>query len=401
MRLKEPLPMSVDDSAVTLPNDRKLRLVAAVFALILLVVVIVGVATRAMNNAKLREWTDARAIPTVMTVNPSSIADSSVLRLPGRIEAYSRAPIYARVSGYLKAWYADIGAQVKTGQLLATIETPDLDQQLAQAKGDLASAQANASLAESTHKRWSAMLSTDAVSKQEAEEKAGDLASKQALVNAARANVDRLEALASFKRIVAPFDGVVTSRSTDIGALINAGSNSGPELFTVSSTNRLRVYVSVPQMYAPGVRPGVRASITVPERPGVKFDATVESTSNAVNRESGALLVQLSMDNSKGELLPGSYADVELDVGKQVNAVTIPSSALIFDANGLHVAAVDADNRVVMKPVQIALDQGKTVMIASGLSVSDRVIDSPPDALAQGDRVQVNAASQDDQHARS
>lgn len=392
--------MSADNTAVTLPNDRKLRLVAAVLGVLLVVVVVIGIATRAMSNVRLREWTDARAIPTVTTIAPGTIADSSVLKLPGRIEAYSRAPIYARVSGYLKAWSVDIGAHVKAGQVLATVETPDLDQQLAQAKGDLASAQANASLAESTHKRWSSMLATDAVSRQEAEEKAGDLASKQALVNAARANVERLEALSNFKRIVAPFDGIVTSRSTDVGALINAGSSSGPELFTVSSTDHLRVYVSVPQMYAPGVQPGVHASLTVPERPGAKFDATVESTSNAVNSESGTLLAQLSVDNSKGQLLPGSYADVELDVGKQVNAVTVPASALIFDANGLHVATVDANDHVVMKPVRIALDQGKTVMIASGLSANDRVIDSPPDALAQGDRVQLSVARTDNGDAR-
>jgi RND family efflux transporter MFP subunit len=371
------------------PSSRALRIAATVGVVVVVVVVAIGITTRAMGKAKQRQWTDDRAVPTVTVIQPSALSADSILKLPGRIEAYSRAPIYARVSGYLKSFDVDIGTRVHAGQLLGTIETPDLDQQFAQAKADLANAKANASLAGSTYKRWKSMLDSDSVSRQETDEKQGDLASKQAMVNAAQANVDRLAALEGFKRIVAPFDGVITTRTTDIGALIAAGSNSGPDLFTVSDTHKLRVYVSVPQIYSPAIKEKMVAQVSVPERPGQNFLATVESTSKAVNSDSGALLVQLSLDNDQSELLPGGYAEVQINVGKRATTVSVPSSALIFDSNGLHVATVGEDNRVVMKPIKIALDQGKTVQVSTGLVAADRVVDSPPDALAQGDQVRI------------
>ncbi len=377
------------------PSAHALRIAATVGVALVVVVVAIGITTRAMGKSRQRQWTDDRAVPTVTIIQPSALSADSILKLPGRIEAYSRAPIYARVSGYLKSYAVDIGTYVHAGQLLGTIETPDLDQQFAQAKADLANAKANASLAGTTYKRWKSMLDSDSVSRQETDEKQGDLASKQAMVNAAQANVDRLAALEGFKRIVAPFDGVITTRTTDVGALIAAGSNSGPDLFTVSDTHKLRVYVSVPQIYSPAIKEKMIAQLSVPEKPGQNFQATVESTSKAVNSDSGALLVQLSLDNDQSELLPGGYAEVQINIGNRAATVSVPSSALIFDSTGLHVATVGEDNRVVMKPIRIALDQGKTVQVSTGLAANDRVVDSPPDALSQGDQVRIAAPPAD------
>jgi RND family efflux transporter MFP subunit len=293
------------------------------------------------------------------------------------------------VPGYLKSWKHDIGARVKAGDLLAEIETPDLDQELLQAKADLASAQASASLAETTAARWNAMLGSDSVSKQEVDEKTGDYATKKALVNAAQANVNRLVATKAFTRIVAPFDGVVTARSTDVGALINAGSGGGPELFVVSDTAKLRVYVSVPQQYVPSVPPGTRATMTVPEHPDQTYAATVESSAQAVNAASGTTLMQLLVDNAHGDLMPGGYASLKLNLAGRGDGLTIPASALIFGAGGLTVATVDANGRVDIKPVTVQRDLGQRIEIASGLAVSDRVIDNPPDDIENGNRVNV------------
>jgi RND family efflux transporter MFP subunit len=318
----------------------------------------------------------------------------STLDLPGRFEAYARAPIYARVSGYLKSWKVDIGAQVKTGQLLGEIETPDLDQQLLQARADLASAQANVELASTTARRWQAMLKTDSVSRQEVDDKTGDFASKEALFKAAQANVDRLVATKGFARIVAPFDGTVTARETDTGALINAGGGSGPALFEVSDTRKLRLYVNVPQNYVASVKPGTKADIRVPEHAGKTYTATVESTSRSVDVASGTTLIQLAVDNANGELLPGGFANVSLHLPGNVATLSIPASALIFDQAGLRVATVGADNKALLKPVTIARDLGKTIELGSGITAADRVIESPPDGIAAGDLVHVVEASQ-------
>jgi len=370
-------------------SPRTLAVGGSILAMIAAAIVIAGIATRSSDAARLKERAEAQALPTVVVIAPGSGGSGATLDLPGRLEAYSRAPIYARVSGYLKSWKADIGAPVKAGQLLAEIETPDLDQQLLQAKADLASAQVAEAQAASTHKRWQALLAKDSVSRQEADEKASDYATKQSLVHSAQANVDRMLALKSFTRIVAPFDGVVTSRSTDVGALINAGGGTGPELFTVSDTRKLRVYVSVPQNYAVIVKRGTRATMTVPERRGKTYSAVVETTSQAVNAASGSMLIQLAVDNSHGELLPGGFANVSLELPRDAAALTIPPSALIFDKNGLRVATVLPDSRVKLKPVTIARDFGNVIEIASGLVPGDRVIESPPDGIGEGDRVHV------------
>ena len=376
---------------LTAPNvsRKKLRVAGIIAALVVAGVVVIGLVTRASGEAQLKDWTNDQAIPTVALVTPDGDGKGGTLDLPGRLEAYSRAPLYARVSGYLKSWTADIGTPVKAGQLLAEIETPDLDQQLLQAKADLASAQANAALASTTAKRWQAMQGTDSVSKQEVDEKTGDFNTKQALVKAAQANVDRVQAQKGFTRIVAPFDGVVTARDTDIGALINVGGAVGQELFVVSDTKKLRVYVNVPQNYVPSIPAGTKASITVPEHPNKTYTATVESSSQSVNIASGSTLMQLGVDNANGELLPGGFANVSLDLPRNVTSLSIPASALMFNKSGLHVATVGADNKVVLKDVKIGRDLGKTIELSSGLDASDRVIDSPPDGVADGDLVRI------------
>ncbi len=380
--------MSPDPSTPRI-SRRRLRIAGIVLGLIAAAVAVAGIATRAADKSRLNERAEAASVPTVAVIAPGSSGDAGALELPGRLEAISRAAIYARVSGYLKSWKADIGTPVKAGELLAEIETPDLDQQLLQAKANLASAQANAALAGTTARRWQSMLGSDSVSKQEAEEKAGDFATKQSMVNAAQADVDRVLALKGFTRIVAPFDGVVTARNTDVGALINAGGGSGPQLFEVSDTRRLRVYVSVPQSYASIVKVGAKANLTVPEHPGKVYGATVESSSRAVNVASGAMLIQLAVDNAASELLPGGFANVSLQLPRSVGGVSIPPSALMFGKAGLRVATVGADDKVVLKTVTISRDLGKVIELASGITAADRVIESPPDGIADGDPVRV------------
>jgi RND family efflux transporter MFP subunit len=386
--------MSPDQAAPSNPAPRPRNLRWAALAIVVIAVVIVGfgIATRTSNAAKLSDRANEQSVPTVTLIKPGTANANGTLDLPGRLEAYSRAPIYARVSGYLKSWKYDIGAPVKSGALLAEIDSPDLDQQLIQARADLASAKANAALAATTAKRWQTLLAGDSVSRQEAEEKAGDLASKQALVNASQANVDRYVAMKQFTRIVAPFDGTVTSRSTDVGALINAGGGTGPELFTISDTKKLRVYVNVPQNYVGLVKRGAKATLSVPEHRGKTYEATIESASGAVNAASGSMLLQLAVDNTAGELLPGGYASVSLALPPEASALNIPPGALMFDKNGLRVATVDANNKVLLKPVTIARDLGKVIELAGGLAPDDRVIESPPDSIANGDTVRIASA---------
>lgn len=363
---------------------RGLRAVGILIAILLILIVAVGLIQRARSGAELEARTTANAVPTVTVTQPQPLGEAAGLRLPARLEAYSQAPIRARASGYLKSWKADIGTRVKAGQVLAEIETPDLDQELAQARADLAKADADAELARSTAERWRSLLGTDAVSRQEVDEKIGDHRAKEAARKAARANVERLTAMQGFQRIVAPFDGIVTSRSTDVGALINAGGGVGPELFTVADIHKLRVYVQVPQNYMPSIKVGQTAKLKVPEYPDRSFPARIESIAGAITASTGASLIQLAVNNARGELLPGGYAEVSISLPGTNEGTSIPASSLIFDGSGMHVALLDADNKVRMKPVTISRDLGKTVEVI-GLSGSDRVIDSPSDSLGEGD----------------
>lgn len=336
----------------------------------------------------MRDVTEAQSIPTVALVTPAHVEGDGGLELPGRLQAYISAPIYARVPGYLKSWTHDIGSHVKAGEILAEIDTPDLDQQLRQARADLNVAEANARLAQISADRWQSLAGTDAVAKQDVDTRTFTLNANLAQVKSARANVDRLVAEEDFKRLVAPFDGIVTARETDIGALINVGAAGGAQLFVVSATNKLRVYVNVPQTYVPSVPPGTRATITVPEHPDKNYSGTVEASAQAVDPLSGTTLMQLIVDNGSGELMPGDYAAIHLQIAS-ANRLSVPSSALIFDARGLSVATVDYRDRVVVKPVSIARDLGTVVELAAGLTPNDRVIENPPDGVSNNTLVNV------------
>jgi RND family efflux transporter MFP subunit len=351
-----------------------------------------GLATRHSQAEALQSAAADNAVRSVSLVAWKD-APNAPLALPARIEAWSRAPIYARVSGYVGRWNVDIGAPVKSGQVLAQIETPDLDQDLRQAQAQLAVARTALGLAESTARRWQSLVAQNAVSKQEADEKQNDFVAKQANVQALTANVERQQALKRYTRLVAPFDGVVTARNIDVGALVNsgAGGTSGSELFVVSDLRKLRVYVQVPQRQVALIHPGSSAVLDVPERPGRDYKATVQSLARAINAGTGTMLVQLAVDNPSGELLPGAYANVRFDLPAARDAVLVPPGALILGKNGTRVATVDAANRVHIRQVTIARDLGNAIQL-DGVTRADRIIDSPPDGIGDGDQVRVAKA---------
>jgi RND family efflux transporter MFP subunit len=378
--------MSGPDSS-SRPVAHRMRLFGLAFVLAAIGLVGFGLVSRAAQDSRLRELAAGQAVPTVTVVVPSAVANPGVLRLPGRLEAYVRAPIYARVPGYLKSWHYDIGSRVKAGDVLGEIDAPDLDQQLIQARAGLSVAQANAKLAQISAERWQSLAGTDAVAKEDVDQRTFTWNADIAQVQAAQANVDRLVAEEGFKRLISPFNGIVTARDTDIGALINVGAAGGAELFVVSETSKLRVYVNVPQNYVPEVPPGTAVSITVPEHSGKIYSGTVEASAQAVNPSSGTTLMQLIVDNSAGELMPGAFASMQLQLATASQALRIPSSALIFDSKGLSVATVRTDGRVLLKPVSIERDRGAVVDLSSGLAPRDLVIENPPDGIADGANV--------------
>jgi RND family efflux transporter MFP subunit len=378
------------DSNLAAPGvSRRGLYIAAISALIVAgVVVIFGITTRKVADAKLQEWTEKQAVPVVATAPPDTRGKKTIFSLPGRLEAYVQAQMYARVTGYVKRWDADIGTPVKAGQLLAEIDAPDLDQQIMQAEANLASAKANSVLADATLKRGQSLITTYAISQQDLDQRAADASNKQGLVRAAQANLDRLRVLEQYKRVVAPFDGLVTTRTTDIGALINAGGG-GPPLFVVSETSKLRVYVNVPQNYVPSIPVGTKAQIAVPEYPGRAFPATVEASAQSVDAASNTTRMQLVVDNSRSELMTGDFTNVTFELAHPEVAINVPASALIFDQSGLHVAIVGRDGRIVLREVTISRDLGNEVEIGSGITADDRVVINPPDGIATGDKVRV------------
>jgi RND family efflux transporter MFP subunit len=380
-------PNSPDVLRFTPPRHLKLigLIVLAVAALVVVVRLFSGV--RADEGVRAR--TLAQTEPTVSLVVAKADTAPSTLTLPAQLQAFDSAGIHSRVSGYLKDWKVDIGATVKQGQLLAEVDTPDLDQQLIQARADLATAKANEALSETTAARWKNLLAKDAVSQQEYDEKAGDLAAKISVVNASAANVGRLVATSAFKRIVAPFDGVVTTRSTDIGQLISAGNPAEAPLFTVAQVDTLRVYVQVPQSYVAQIHRGMTARLIAPERPSEIFIATVTTDAQAISAQTGTLLVQMQIDNKAHKLKAGGYVQASLDLPSSAKVARIPATALINDQHGVHVATLGPDGKVVMKPVTVARDLGQTLDIAAGVVPGERVIDSPPDDLNAGDAVHV------------
>lgn len=371
---------------------RGLKLAGLVALLVALGVVALGLLSRWHNRSELNDWTAVNSVPTVTVFHPVAESSARTLVLPGTLQAWYAAPIYARVPGYLEKWYQDIGARVKAGELLAVIQTPDLDQELAQAKADLVSAEAGQHLAQVTAARWAALLAKDAVSHQESDEKAGELATSTAAVNAAKAKVAQLEAEESFKRIIAPFAGIVTARRTDIGDLINAGAGgSSTELFQVSEVDKLRLYVSVPQSYSARIRAGAAAHLTVPEYPNRVFTAQPDTSAGAVSDSSGTELVELSVNNADGALQPGDYAQVSFTLPAGVSSqVRIPESAILFRSAGSEVGVIGPDGRhVELRQITIGTDNGAWVEVVSGLSPNDRVIDNPSDSLAEHEQVRV------------
>jgi RND family efflux transporter MFP subunit len=378
---------------VRTPNRRWLVLVGIVGLVAAGAIAAVGLYSRARSNQNLAQWTNAQAVPTVSLAKLAHGDAEQSLILPGNIQPYYKAAIYARVNGYLKSWNKDIGAQVKAGEVLASIEAPELDQQLSQAKATLASAKANYDIAVVTSNRYGILVKKQAIAQQMADQAAADAAAKKAVMDANEANVDQLEAMQSFKQIVAPFDGVVTLRNTDVGALINAGSAAGQELFEVSDLHRVRIYVQVPQAFTADLRPGLKATFQMPQYPGQKFDATLITTSNAMAATSRSMLVELQTDNPDGKLVGGTYARVDFQLPSDPNLVRIPATALMPVNRGVQVAVLGDDNKVVLKSVQLGRDFGDSVEVTAGLAPQDRVIDSPAETLQNGDVVQLAAAT--------
>src|SRR6201993_4887521 len=370
-------------------SRRKLGTMGVLAGIALVVIVITGIRAREQSDEKLKEWTDDQAVPTVAVTQPDAKITNPTIELPGRLEAYYRAPIFARVQGYLKSWSADIGARVKAGQVIAEIEAPDLDQQLMQAKADLASAEASAKLSAATLARRKTLIASNFVSMQEIDERTAALSNKDGTVKADQANVERLEALSAYKKITAPFDGIVTARDTDVGALINAGGGSGPAMFVISDISRLRVYVNVPQNYVPQIKIGAKAQLTAPEYANRTFQATVEASAQSVDVASGTTRMQLGLDHNHGQVMPGGYANVPLGLQLDGVPLSIPASALIFNQNGLRVATVGPDDKVLFKTVTIARDLGRDIERGSGLSPDDLITGAPPDGIADGDQVRV------------
>ena len=371
--------------------DRKIRR----YALILLVVAIAlgvwGEVSRVLARSALGKETAESAIPTVTTVAAERSALGEELVLPGAVQAFVEAPIYARTSGYLRSWNTDIGTAVTKGQLLAEIESPEVDQQLSQAQADLATARANEALANSTNARWQTLLATESVSKQDAEEKSGDSAAKKAAADSAAANVGRLHDLESFKRVVAPFSGVITARNTDIGALINAGQSAGSELFRIADTRKLRIYVRVPETFAAVTRPGLEAELRFAEQANRTFAAKTVRTSNALDPILRTLQVELELDNAKGEIFPGAYAEVHFKLPASAETLRLPANTVLFRAAGLQVATLDGDQRVKLKNIVQGRDFGNTIEVLSGLEPNDTVVLNPPDSIANGVQVRIAA----------
>jgi RND family efflux transporter MFP subunit len=346
-----------------------------------------GINERANALAVVTKETRDAAVPVVSVIHAAEGEAAQEITLPGTVQPFTDAPIYARTTGYLRKWYADIGAHVKAGQLLADIDTPEVDRQLDQARADLATAEANAKLARTTAERYRELIKTDSVSRQDLDNANGALEARETAIASARANVNRLEQLHAFARIEAPFDGVITTRNVDVGALITSGSGAR-ELFHVAAVDRLRVFVNVPQVYSRAARPGLHASLTLAEFPGRSFDGVLARTSEAIDVASRTLLTEIDVDNRTGELLSGSYVQVHLKLAASESTTKLPVNALIFGADGLRVAKV-VDGKALLAPITIGRDYGDSVEVLSGLSTADAVIVNPPDSLESGVAVRV------------
>jgi RND family efflux transporter MFP subunit len=383
---------STGRSEVPVGQNRAPRWWIAIVALVIMVVLFLsGLLPRVRARATLAKETQEMAVPTVSVVQPKRSSPSRDLVLPANVQAFADAPIYARTNGYLKRWYVDIGGHVKAGQLLAEIDTPEINQQLRQARADLGTAEANLNLSRITTDRYAGLLKTDSVSKQDADNAAGDFAAKGATVQSAQANVRRLEELQSFEKIYAPFDGVITARNTDVGALINSGSSTGlrSELFHISQPDKLRVYVNVPQAYSQAAKPGMTADLILAEFPGRPFQGKLVRTAEAIDPASRTLLVEIAVNNPTGTLFSGSYAEVHLKLPTPAYSLLLPVNTLLFRAEGLRVATVEDGQKVELKPITIGHDFGSEVEVVSGLTGSENVIVNPPDSVVSGQTVRI------------
>lgn len=362
--------------------------IPAAGAMAIALVIIFGIRSRVNAEAKVATATREAAIPVVRVVHPAVDDGAKEIALPGNTAAYIDAPIYARTNGYLKRWYVDIGGRVKKGQLLAEIETPEVDQQLQQARSDLETAQANYNIAKITASRWEFLVSTGSVSQQETDQAKSDLAAKKAAADASASNVRRLEELQSFEKIYAPFDGYITARNVDVGNLIDAGANAPKELFHLAAINKLRVYVAIPEAYSQAASDGATANLTLDEYPNRVFKGKIVRNANAFDAMSRTLLTEVDVDNPQGELRPGAYVFVHFKLPDSTKAVTVPSDALLFRKEGLQVGVV-RDGKVELVPVKIGHDYGNKVEIVAGLQNSDAVILSPQDSLTSGTQVKI------------
>lgn len=365
-------------------------LILVVALVIVAAIVVAGVVPRLRAKAEVRTETDNLAVPTVNVIHPKRGSPQQEIVLPGNIQAFIDAPIYARTNGYLQSWYFDIGARVRKGQLLAVIDTPEVDQQLQQARADLNTAQANLRLSEITNNRYEGLKNTDSVAQQDVDNAHGDYAAKKATVDSAAYNVRRLEDLQSFTKVYAPFDGVITARNTDIGQLIDSGSASpAKELFHVAATRTLRVFINVPQQYSVAAKPGLSADLTLAQFPGRKFQGKLVRTANAIDLASRTLLVEVDVDNTTGELLPGAFTEVHLKIPADIPTFILPVNTLIFRAQGLQVAAVENNNTAKLLSIALGRDFGAEVEVVSGLTGQESIIASPPDSIIDGEQVRM------------
>jgi RND family efflux transporter MFP subunit len=367
-------------------------LAVAVVVVLLLAAIVYGLLSRASDERHLEKVTAVSAIPTVSVTHPVVLGMSSEIALPGNTQAYNDTPIYARTNGYLKQWFVDIGQHVKQGELMAIIETPEVDEQLQVAQADLKSAQADLALANTTSERYQNLLKSDSVSKQETDVAVSGAAAKRAAVDAAEANVRRLQQLQSFERVYAPFNGIVTVRNTDIGALIDSGSatnnSTAKELFRIAAIGKLRVYVAVPETYAPAIHDGGTATLTLDEYPDQVFNGTIVRNSSAIDQSSRTLNVEVDVDNPDGKLLPGAYVFVHFKIPQQVRRLSVPADALLFRAQGLQVGIV-RDGHVHLQHITIGKDNGSTLEVATGLTADDAIVLAPSDSLTDGQQVNV------------
>jgi RND family efflux transporter MFP subunit len=370
-------------------SDKKIRRYAWIALIVAIALGVWGEISRVLARSELVKQNTDAAIPTVTTTTAEASSAGEELVLPGAVQAFMEAPIYARTNGYLKSWNTDIGTQVTKGQLLAQIESPEVDQQLSQSQADLATARANENLSKSTNVRWQGLLATQSVSKQDADEKAGDEAAKTAAADSAAANVARLRDLESFKRVLAPFTGVITARNTDVGALINAGQSAGTELFRIADTHKLRIYVRVPEPFAAVTKPGLEAALRFTEHPNRTFSAKTVRTSNSLDPTLRTLQVELELDNAKGEIFPGAYAEVHFKLPPSAETLRLPANTVLFRSAGLQVATLDSQQRVKLKSIVQGRDFGNSIEVLSGLALHETVVLNPPDSIADGIQVRI------------